>query len=657
MLEHEDFNAKEDSQGQEINLNEILSHGTSSDQRARVLEKIKRNLDLWAGSVAARGPFEESAFSYSVGQDSIASSPYTVSNRIANTVNMKLSILGEYPLRASIMPRKVSGAAFYYFRKNFKASLTLEAIDQFAQIGTMHGVEAAQANAMLEGMLEVPKGVMDMARANGIVQDETDDIIVLNEDFACEALTKELESQVEKSEFMNVLSHSNRMKLIGGFSDTEVSWNPKNSQIEFKSHSPWNITIDPAAIDLKSAGYVITRDYISRHEALCLYPELKSVDKFKDTTHEIIESGLEFEGDRVSGEVLFPNDMRLLSALRESANNQTQSTTNSSPCRFSSGNVERITFWIKDYKLIEGEETERKYPEQIIRKVTVVGETIVEDIDVEEVTTFPIVRNINIPIPDSQFGIGDPEYLEQIQSWLDVLYSMVWQHSMRFKTPVIVVANSDYEENPASYEGLGRRYGGIVKVSESAFAGGVVPFQFVNPPDLPPIIYNMIEHHTQEIDILAGTNRILRGGATGEMSGKLFDTAYNISKTSVLDLTYKNTVKFVEKISRIAVKILIHNLDPIEWHERHLDWSPVILEKCKEIISKIIDDVIISVTPMGDDRADLERMTEVAQTNPAMFQSKTFAESFLEKSHIPKADQAAEEMAAAMAAAQQAPTK
>lgn len=240
---------------------------------------------------------------------------------------------------------------------------------------------------------------------------------------------------------------------------------------------------------------------------------------------------------------------------------------------------------LPDMETGEITETHPKWPvRRAIRQVQIIANTLVSDMECERVD-IPLGHNVNIPIPYTPFGQGEPERLEPLQDAYNNCLTDIINHGDYAANPAKLVLASVAKANPNLVKNAFTSPGTMITVDDKAAAqanGLDKSVVAIQAPNLPTDSWQRLNTLQGCFDRESDQSQILRGSLPGQssMSGQAIGQLQGAAKSSITFksgrtedmLTYLARVMLGDIILRMSVDDLsqcVRKFPPAAWKELH----------------------------------------------------------------------------------------
>lgn len=591
-----------------------------------------------------------------------------VINRIANSVNLKYAALTEMQERPVIIPRGGDGPAKVYLSFSGKAKAAALGVDVAEALeeadvkkllalsdpeaanqmnaqaeelrATIDGLNAQGAEAQAQGLdtTQIQQQLQQVGAAQqqlgqqptAMLFNEEEDFIRVTDDFAADAMTEELQNQWLRCKADVVMGRGKYQKVVIGHSDMMLQWDAEKINYELIKLDPYNVWIDPLAINTFDAQFVIVRQVIPISKAKKMYPQhaAEIEEKKQAVGSSMWKAGFGKLGDAVQ----YGADAEV---------------------------VERITAFIRDSEWDESLPAEdgshAGHPAgEGLRQIEIIGDIVLFD-GPSFFPDIPVSRDINIPRSASNYGVGDPEYLWDLQNIYNRLMSIVYENALYSRAAMHLVPVSVLDQVRTYLEEAYTMAGQFLPISDEQFMiHNGQPIRQLDPPQLSPVIFQTLNMISQELDRLSGSTDIQRGEAKANWSGVLYEQA-TANARSPIGMTARHTVQHIKYLINIAMKVMLTEMDSATLYDRNRAYPIEVWECIKDRLSVIDYDFEVQVSGSQKKAADAQKMVDAAHNNPALWQVKDWVKQLAHKSDWQDADKISSEVSAAMSQPQQQP--
>jgi hypothetical protein len=208
-----------------------------------------------------------------------------------------------------------------------------------------------------------------------------------------------------------------------------------------------------------------------------------------------------------------------------------------------------------------GEEVDPDHPAwptyPCLRQITQLGNEIVDDRRCE-FWDIPIVHNVNIPIPQKPFGIGEPYRLWKLQKARSRAVQAKVENAEWFRAPVVAMSKSMAASLKDRYKDAHIKPGRTILVDDDLYKqlNGQI-HTIIEPPGMPEALRELDKDLKDTIDDSSGYNEVLRGQPSSQVtSGKMLDS-YQAAASSMIGFKSQRTGDMVQRFSHLALHDLV----------------------------------------------------------------------------------------------------
>lgn len=210
----------------------------------------------------------------------------------------------------------------------------------------------------------------------------------------------------------------------------------------------------------------------------------------------------------------------------------------------------------------------------------------------------PIAWNKNFPLLDGPFGISEHARLEDIQSMINRVISMVYNLLNYNQCPQQVLSSSMAESLKDFGTALHAHPNRIAIINDAAWqqlASTGFKGMFVDPPAVPSSWVNILNMLFNEHDLLSGNNNVVQGRAPfSGASGRTVE-ALQSAALGVLNLRSLNTQWSFERLARLGADSMIKFMPPSEWRKFASKYPPVVFKLMRDRIKRLEYDIKVVV--------------------------------------------------------------
>lgn len=198
-----------------------------------------------------------------------------------------------------------------------------------------------------------------------------------------------------------------------------------------------------------------------------------------------------------------------------------------------------------------------------------------------ELPDIPIAVNINIPVPFSPYGIGEPDRLDGLQMAINKILSDLVEHHHRAAFPVEV-----------RHEGLHTALGKEISTARVQAASGVIADQtlfemaggdigklisYLDPPQMGMDAWRLLEFLVTAIDREANNSDVQQGNAPAGTSGE-WVANLQAAANQVAQVTSKATEAWLKDLVRLFVHFITREMTVEDIGKYTSKYPPAIIE-------------------------------------------------------------------------------
>lgn len=205
-----------------------------------------------------------------------------------------------------------------------------------------------------------------------------------------------------------------------------------------------------------------------------------------------------------------------------------------------------------------------QYPTyRCVRQLTIIDTQVVDDRESEfGGDGIPIVHNVNRPVPQRPWGIGEPAVLWKLQKAKGETLTAMVGNAKYFGHPVSTMSESMAAELGSRGETLGMHAGKVYVLGDDLYlqtkgqAQTVVP-----PPAMPPALSELYPLLGEEVDSISGYSEALQGQAQPNVtSGKQLELQQTAG-ASIIGFKSARTSDMVERLATLMLHELVWRVD------------------------------------------------------------------------------------------------
>lgn len=205
-----------------------------------------------------------------------------------------------------------------------------------------------------------------------------------------------------------------------------------------------------------------------------------------------------------------------------------------------------------------------QYPTyRCVRQLTIIDTQVVDDRESEfGGDGIPILHNVNRPVPQRPWGIGEPAVLWKLQKAKGETLTAMVGNAKYFGNPVSTMSESMAAELGSRGERLGMHAGKVYVLGDDLYlqtkgqAQTVVP-----PPSMPPALSELYPLLGEEVDSISGYSEALQGQAQPNVtSGKQLELQQTAG-ASIIGFKSARTSDMVERLATLMLHELVWRVD------------------------------------------------------------------------------------------------
>ena len=210
----------------------------------------------------------------------------------------------------------------------------------------------------------------------------------------------------------------------------------------------------------------------------------------------------------------------------------------------------------------------------------------------------PVAWNKNFPLLDGPFGISEHMRLEDIQSMINRVVSMIYNMLNYNQCPQQVMSTTMAESLKDFGTALHAHPNRIAILNDGAWqqlASTGFKGMFVDPPQVPSAWVNILQMLFSEHDMLSGNNNVVQGRAPfSGASGRTVE-ALQSAALGVLNLRSLNTQWAFERIARLGSDAMIKFMPPSEWRKFASKYPNIVFKMMRQRIKRMEYDVKVVI--------------------------------------------------------------
>lgn len=201
-----------------------------------------------------------------------------------------------------------------------------------------------------------------------------------------------------------------------------------------------------------------------------------------------------------------------------------------------------------------------QYPTyRCVRQLTIIDTQVVDDRESEfGGDGIPIVHNVNRPVPQRPWGIGEPAVLWKLQKAKGETLTAMVGNVKYFGNPVSTMSESMAAELGSRGETLGMHAGKVYVLGDDLYLQTKGQAQtVVAPPSMPPALGELYPLLGEEVDSISGYSEALQGQAQPNVtSGKQLELQQTAG-ASIIGFKSARTSDMVERLATLMIHELV----------------------------------------------------------------------------------------------------
>jgi hypothetical protein len=489
-----------------------------------------------------------------------------------------------------------------------------------------------------------------------------DDFLFLTDELCAEALTQEHEAQWEVIGGDEVVSRWIFNTNVEGWYDGLIQWDADENHFTVNLLYPYDCWIDRWASGMRDAQYFIIRRIMDCDAAKREYPEY--ADEIESSAGEY---GLDNQRyGATGGKYNYAHDRRVVTRTTRWWRNQPIDMTPEEAVESGQIVEAKPTFEDVDgvavqvdppfpYLGMDGEPTnpgDEAWPKKMgIRQTDMIGDVVLYDGETE-FADIPVARNVNIPVVESPYGIGEPQRLADLNDLYNRLWGIFYDHALYYRSPEQLVPESAMEALKSELSTLHAKGGRKIGLPDDlwqAFNGMIV--NTVQPPTMGDTFFRILSMLKEEMDTMSGVVDVMRGEAKSEWrSGAMVDSLTNNAR-GPMGYKARHTSFALRYAAKISAQLIIDYLPLEVWSERNRKYPPQILQAMRDRLKRFGFDVSVEVSGASSKDSKASKLNNALANNPALLDSQTFMQQWADASEISDAEKIVREVAEARMAA------
>ncbi|HEX7009068.1 MAG TPA: hypothetical protein VF184_03745, partial [Phycisphaeraceae bacterium] len=582
---------------------------------------------------------------------------YLTINRIQRSINASTVVEMEQRPRVQLSPRETNEPPIVFFSNAGAAKIAQQNIPiQGMTPGQLQGIEPFTQEQM-EAILTItepvevespgpqsPAAAEDGQTAppqNIVVRQPVftpEDFVVIDDHLAAEADQAIYDilwdrAGADYAWFDNVL-----YKHIFGYQPGLVQWDFQRHCYSLTNEHHLHVLIDPTATGIEDADYLIFDQPMSADEAKSKYPQYAAaIDReaqqgklvasqqlglgtelaasWRDTNFErpvivIRTAWLRHQPYPMSEQDALERGL-VQPAMRDVLDEKTQAFV-PQPVVDDAGNP--IYQLIEDGRpgALTAPDNDNWPTRTGIRQLLIIGDQVVEDVECPYVD-IPFIWNINVPIPFSPYGQGDPERLFDINQFVDRIASNLGDHVRYYAAPQeywpasVTAANKNH--NTHAHPG---RHITVPDDVYARFLAGRSNGFAVDPPNPPAMYVELLGLGLRLLDEESDYSQVLQGNVpSGIESGRAISLLQNAAR-SMISFKSLYTERALVQFTRLVVGMIHDFLPESEWMKMVSGYPVQVLRALRQRAKRLEYDIRVEVVS-GHGQTRIQKQAEARE--------------------------------------------
>lgn len=213
---------------------------------------------------------------------------------------------------------------------------------------------------------------------------------------------------------------------------------------------------------------------------------------------------------------------------------------------------------------------------------------------------FPAAWNVNIPIPFSPYGMGEPIRLEKLSQIINRLASILATVVRHYQYPQLLFPASVYQALKDAGVDTFARIGQAWAIDDGLYdeyvgKDGTKRFQ-MDPPSIPQGYFELLPEMIRIFEQLSNHNQALQGNApTADASGRAIEALVSSARGAIA-FKAERTQDALERMGRITAHAIQTMMPSDIWRKYASSYGPAVVEAIREKVKSLRFDVSVSVT-------------------------------------------------------------
>jgi len=529
-----------------------------------------------------------------------------VVNRVQNCIVSLVAVQAGDPPKIEFVARERGEPPLVFVNTNSAEGLALAAT---LGVDTTQPLPADVAKSVLE---QAKLG--DMAKlAGGAVGGLTSDAVVeVSDATAAEALQTVFDGMWDESDCQTFFVENVLNKNILGWQPTLYEFDDIEKKHVLTNVNPRQVFVDRLHSDLSRMQYAIYDEPISVEEAVALYPHMA------DRVREAGSTGvLKFPGSRQytpAGDLESARFDRGMVVIRHAwVRNQPFPMSQAEAVQSGAAIVREAPQpdgTIREVTEVGGVEVALGSPawpmRYGIRQIKILFDGVVEDRECET-ADIPLPINVNVPIPFSPYGQGEPTRLQGLQSALNRIVSCIVTHHAYNAFPPEYVAQGIIDAMGKALRDVRTRPGSRIVVPDHLITqlGDIRKILMTGEtPSMPADVWRVLDFLVSMIDKEGNQSDVMQGNASASWSGETVNALQNAASQVIRGKSLYTEI-YLRRLARLMVHSIHTRMTPDDWSRYCGKWPMQALAALQSRAKAIDIDFSVNVrSGSGSSRRD-----------------------------------------------------
>ena len=617
-------------------INSIVREAAQADRRLEWESDVDSDLQEYVGNEETRAPrvYDSASGLYEVLPHVSDKSRRIALNRIQNSVISMAAIQAADPPKIEFSPRESGEPPVAFLNTNEPMAQQIAAnwMSMGVPFDPMQPLppelaDDLQTQIAAAEQLRMQAMAAALPEPPGLLPKEV--LVEVTDATAADWLQTIHEGMWEAANGQYYFTENTLNKCILGWQPTMVTFNRDLGHPELNNVNSMHVFIDPLATHPGRAGYMVWDEVICEEEALMRYPDAGTAIEMAASQSVNYPGSKEY----TTSSVYEQNFERRMVVIRHAwvkyqpypmTPDEATATNIVSIEQLGTGEFEQVPATdelgqpIADPTgqpvLAQGPEITRSafirsgnevnpggpmWPQRYaIREIVVIGHEAVIDkqCDFEE---FPIAVNVNIPIPYSPYGQGEPKRLKGLQEALNRTISAIVTHHDYTAFPPEFTHEGVVEAMPKEMQDCRTQPNSRISVPANLFdlVGGDLSklTQILEVPQMGSDSWKLAEFLITSIDKEGNQAEVLQGQASGSWSGEAINSLQNAA-SQVIRFKSARSEYYLKHLARLFVHCITQLMTPEEAARWSSKYPPAIHAAFHSRAKSLAIDVSVEVS-------------------------------------------------------------